>query len=1068
MEDLRVAAAHADDADVGVPAAGAWHGARALPRADVQLLTQLATAEGLTTTMLHENTGRPLEGVLSSLRNLRRQGYIDSDGSRWSIQQAGRTALELVRGEAAYLELDLRTIPGVRVTAYDAGKGYHRIDLRRCPVPFRHLAFKWIESLYGTPREPVRSSIVKNAATWVFIVLRFYADHYSSDDDLRHLDADAVRKWVRTVLPQRQPTRDAYLDHVGRRLKALVQFCEWIQVNRPSYLPSVLMPAALRRAGLAEVEAMCEANPIEVQTPALVPPNAAYMGHRYGNKGGIYGLAGVSTCANDRARLWLTQREHRILTVLADGRPRNRIEIAAEGGLNKHTPGNLLWKLVRAGLVESRGQSPQRSLNAITYSITAAGRTRLASQQWSEAADLWDLRQIAGVRVPPSADRIGHRIDFRLVPAPFRSAMKTFILNRIANAKKAPSLFSIKEWFAGAALFLQYYGDCFPDDVTLRHLSVNLIDTYLQEQLRRWKPIRRSHYPRHIQARLGKALAFLDWLRTECNPLMPPGVPTHLFRRRLSFIGGKAVLRAVPRPEVEVVDPRSPEEIVEAEYAKDVWNLGGLPGVKVRPQQSIHTLSFSHMPEALRALAKSYLRHRVETEGRSPSLCYQEVRRLGQFLGWYAVHKPDATDLSTLDLHDVDAYRKYMKATPNTRGTVRSDRDLLDALLGAQRLVRFLQRMELPGAPFRPAAGIFIPEVMPPAPKMTYLSGKIKYIPESVLQQIDAKCALFPQMYFAVLIALRASGFRISDVLDLRWDKCLWQDESGGRWLVGDINKTRILGHKVPIDNDVTAVIETQIEMVKQLPERENPHRYLFPSPATERIGLPVTPGTISNALNAFVERACIFGPDGQPFRIQAHAFRHSKAVELINNGMSAVLVQHWLAHLSWDMTMVYARIREQTLQHEWRQTVARGVLRLSDSGPKIVDPEEIVAQNEIELDYIRFNLDATRTEKGFCFKPRKMACPFVDMPCYTCRNYGTTVAFLPEFKHMEADLHRQIEKGKQAGQVHWVDKNERKLQSILPIIKVLEADRGYSAMAKDEREYTADERAARVGASSI
>src|SRR5579871_1071107 len=36
----------------------------------------------------------------------------------------------------------------------------------------------------------------------------------------------------------------------------------------------------------------------------------------------------------------------------------------------------------------------------------------------------------------------------------------------------------------GAALFLQYYGDCFPDDVTLGHLSVNVIDTYLQEQLR--------------------------------------------------------------------------------------------------------------------------------------------------------------------------------------------------------------------------------------------------------------------------------------------------------------------------------------------------------------------------------------------------------------------------------------------------------------------------------------------------------------------------------------------------------------------------------------------------------
>src|SRR5437870_394718 len=134
---------------------------------------------------------------------------------------------------------------------------------------------------------------------------------------------------------------------------------------------------------------------------------------------------------------------------------------------------------------------------------------------------------MAGVCVPPSAGRTGHRIDFRLVPAPFRSAMKTFILNRIANADHAPSLFSIKEWFAGASLFLQYYGDCFPDDRTLCHLSVEVIDTYLREQLRRWKPTRRSHYPRHIQARLSKALAFLDWLRAEGNPLVPPGMPTH-------------------------------------------------------------------------------------------------------------------------------------------------------------------------------------------------------------------------------------------------------------------------------------------------------------------------------------------------------------------------------------------------------------------------------------------------------------------------------------------------------------------------------------------------------------
>jgi DNA-binding MarR family transcriptional regulator len=420
VDNLRVAPTHADDANVRVPAAAAsaWRGARALPLADVRLLRQLANAEGLTTATLQEITGRPVEGVVSSLRNLRRQGYVGWEGSRWSIQQAGRMALELAGGEASHLLFDLRRAPGVSVTVHDARRSFHRIDLRLCPVPFRHLVFTWIESLYGTPEQLVRSPIIKSAATWLFMLLRFYADHYPSDDDLHHMSTDVVRKWVRAVLPQRQQTRDAYLDYVGRRLAALVQFCEWIQIHQPSFLPSALMPATLRRAGLAEVEAVCEANPIQIQTPVLEPPNGAYEGQRYGNKGGIYGLAGDSACPDDRARLWLTPCEHRILTVLSDERPRKRIEIAAEGGLNRYTPGNLLGKLMRAGLVEPQRQSGRPATSAVMYAITAAGHERLESEQWSEAADLWDLSQITGVRVPPSAARIGRRIDFRLVPAP--------------------------------------------------------------------------------------------------------------------------------------------------------------------------------------------------------------------------------------------------------------------------------------------------------------------------------------------------------------------------------------------------------------------------------------------------------------------------------------------------------------------------------------------------------------------------------------------------------------------------------------------------------------------------
>jgi hypothetical protein len=34
---------------------------------------------------------------------------------------------------------------------------------------------------------------------------------------------------------------------------------------------------------------------------------------------------------------------------------------------------------------------------------------------------------------------------------------------------------------------------------------------------------------------------------------------------------------------------------------------------------------------------------------------------------------------------------------------------------------------------------------------------------------------------------------------------------------------------------------------------------------------------------------------------------------------MSPLMVQHWLAHLTDEMTEVYARIKEETLVREWK-----------------------------------------------------------------------------------------------------------------------------------------------------
>jgi integrase len=469
-------------------------------------------------------------------------------------------------------------------------------------------------------------------------------------------------------------------------------------------------------------------------------------------------------------------------------------------------------------------------------------------------------------------------------------------------------------------------------------------------------------------------------------------------------------------------------------------------------------IGFEQVPAAFRRLVKDYTQTLLLVSGCSPAHCANEVSVLGAFLAFYLERHASATTLAELAAIDIDAWVAHLRATPNGRGRARTDIDLVDRLLIVQRLVRALERIDSPSAPTRPFARIFLPERLPRA--VRYASqDRIKYIPASVLAQLDAAIARFEAPYLPVLLVLRASGWRISDVLSLRWDRCVKSDNDCW-WLVGDIHKTRILGHRVPITPDVAAAMQVQIHAVRQgFSEAENPQRFLFPNSHPRRLGHPISPTVIRAALQRFVARCGITGPDGQPFRLHAHAFRHTKAVELINNGMGMAYVQHWLAHLSPEMTIVYARISEDTLRKQWEQAMVQGAVQIRAEGPRVIDPDEVIAGNELELAYIRGNLDATRVETGYCFKPLKMECPFVEIARFTCHNHVTTADFLPQFRHQEQDLVEQIDLGTAAGRPHWVEKNPKKLRAVQAIIAALEQQHVHG-LTKAQREYGQGERA--------
>jgi integrase len=612
-------------------------------------------------------------------------------------------------------------------------------------------------------------------------------------------------------------------------------------------------------------------------------------------------------------------------------------------------------------------------------------------------------------------------------------------------------------------LFLHFYVLRHPDAVDFRALEVADVDAFVDERSRDRDGSPQQTLAGVAKGDLTRALQLLDFLREQHDPLVGEAFSTVPFRQRARIASGAVQLRAqrmlhvVPGPD----ELLTPEARTQAELAKDCWEIANLTGVRQNPTCGITRLDFTGIPGAFRLAVKDFLRVMLLVTGRSPSYAHTELRRLRGFLQFYELRHPNATTLDELAVADVDAWVAHLRSSLNRLGHQRSDVDVVDGTFVAQRFARFLQRMARPEAPTRPIDRIFVPERLPSCGRRFAHAG-VRYIPVSVLSQIDAHIDRFDEQYLPVLVVLRASGWRISDVLNLRWDRCLERGDNG--WsLIGDIHKTRVLGHRVPISADVAAVIEVQIRLVRQaFTENENAGHFLFPNPHPARLGLPVSPDVIRAAFQRFVKRCEIVDPSGQLFRLRAHAFRHTKAVELINNGMGMTYVQQWLAHLTPEMTLIYAHLSEDTMRKQWEQAMAQGAVQIRSEGPQLIDPDEVIAGNELELAYIRGNLDATRVETGYCFKPLKMECPFVDIACFSCHNHVTTTDFLPQFRRQEQDLVDQIDLGSAAGRPHWVDKNQKKLRAVQAIIAALEQQRVHG-LPKAQREYTPSERVARA-----
>lgn len=487
------------------------------------------------------------------------------------------------------------------------------------------------------------------------------------------------------------------------------------------------------------------------------------------------------------------------------------------------------------------------------------------------------------------------------------------------------------------------------------------------------------------------------------------------------------------------------------ETEKDVWDCTKIPGARCPKHRTGSTIDFTEIPDVFKDIAKRYIVFRIAKN--TVSQCRTDVMAIKLFTNNIHEQEPEWTTLNGLTRKHMEkfllwfaGYCKNIKYQHNAY------------LIALRKFLEHIVRAEYPEAPHvSPTRLIFSEDI----PKIAKYQDGIKYIPEDVLQQFDRNIEFIePKEYIPVAIVLRASGWRIADVLNLKYDTCLEQT-SNGWYLQGDIEKTLVYGHRIPITDEVALSIKVIAEEMKSVSNEENnPQHYLFARLRGKRMGKPYLAGNISVAFNNLSKERNIVDMNGQVFRIKNHAFRHTKAVELINNGMNVIHVQKWMAHASPEMTMRYAKILDDTLRKSWEETMKGGMFRIDDTGtPVPFDPEKAVDEDLIEWEYIKSNLDAVRMPLGYCMKPKKQECHTQLNPCLTCRNLCTTAEFIPQYETEIRETKAIIETGKRLGRTTWVEKNETLLKKYEDVLAVLKTGKTHHLAGKEGREYVGEQR---------
>jgi integrase len=458
-------------------------------------------------------------------------------------------------------------------------------------------------------------------------------------------------------------------------------------------------------------------------------------------------------------------------------------------------------------------------------------------------------------------------------------------------------------------------------------------------------------------------------------------------------------------------------------WSFDTWPVDRLDIDGRYAHQPGRRISFSEIdPPWLRELVKLWARWRIMTATKSPASISTTTSSIRRFCRWaegehVLLSTPAAITRPLLERYLV-AVRSLDRSAGRKSGLVSDLKVFLDDV----RLHDW-------------ASGL-------PA-NATYFKGEVprkrhhlpRFIDEFVMGQIDdpANLQRLPDHTTrTAIVILIETGLRSVDALRLPFDP-VTVDEAGAPYLIYRNHK---LSREaiIPISQRLLRQIRTQ---QADLDERFGTLRppYLLPAIRANADGRrPLTWATLQARLERWLLDCEIRDTTGQPVRVTAHQFRHTLGTRMINNDVSLPAIQRMLDHDSPEMTLRYARIKDQTLRREWeryqqRITIQGDVIHLDPKGPLS------------DAAWAKENLARAKQTlpNGYCGLPLQQTCPHPNA-CLTCDSFLTTVEFLPAHREQLARTNELIATATSSGAQRLLAMNEPVRLNLIRIIEGLEA----------------------------